>query len=232
MPEPCCACVWRSVRLRSSIAQIRSSGKNIRCWAGPAIAHKIDRKREAQVGSRATRSHSCHPTTGRRCIDRGRKCLCCRVSCRPAHQRGLYRCRQRRLRVHPCGRSCAPVSFSAPSHDTPPRQLGTSGFHADVVDDLNPARHYIAFVFVGYWLPTPFARAALWIWEVASFIRYRGHWSAKDITSGNIGIRHGRLVRRFGPVVLPGLIAAEMASNTEDTQTLDNVLYVYSLGMA
>ena len=81
----------------------------------------------------------------------------------------------------------------------------------EVVDDYNPARHYMAFVFVGYWLSTLPAEIVLWCWEIAGFIRYRGQWSPKDIVSGKIGIRHGRLVRRYGAPILPGLVAAELA---------------------
>ncbi|MFN3332395.1 MAG: hypothetical protein ACK47M_07780 [Caldilinea sp.] len=94
----------------------------------------------------------------------------------------------------------------------PPRQFGPDGFHPDLVDDLNPARHYIAFVFVGFWLPTFLAMLMLYAWEVAGFIRYRGYWSPKDVRSGQIGVLHGRWLRRTAPVVLPGLTAGALAA--------------------
>lgn len=93
----------------------------------------------------------------------------------------------------------------------PPVRVGVYGFRSDIVDDHNPARHYTAFVFLGYYLPGFTADLALYLWEIAGFIRYRGKWSAPDMRSGRIGITHGRLVRRYGPTVLPSLIAACLA---------------------
>ena len=46
-----------------------------------------------------------------------------------------------------------PIRFLKQMAGAPPWQFGPSGFHPDVVDDTNPARHYMAFVFLGYWLP-------------------------------------------------------------------------------
>jgi hypothetical protein len=93
----------------------------------------------------------------------------------------------------------------------PPRSFGTAGFAAWLVDDANPARHYTAFVFVGFWLPALLAQAVLYAWEAAGFVRYRGYWSPADVLSGQVGIRHGRLVRRHGPAILPALIAHDLA---------------------
>jgi hypothetical protein len=104
-----------------------------------------------------------------------------------------------------------PLRFLRQMAGAPPVELGTAGFRHDLVDDLNPARHYIAFVVVGYWLPRWAAVGVLWLWEVASLIRYWGKWSWPDIASGYLGIRHGRLVRRYGAVILPSLIASELA---------------------
>ncbi len=104
-----------------------------------------------------------------------------------------------------------PMRFLRQMSGAPPIRFGTAGFRSDILDDFNPARHYTAFVFVGFWLPTPAAICLLWAWEVASFIRYKGHWSPKDILSGNIGIRHGRLVKRYGASILPSLIAADLS---------------------
>ncbi len=105
-----------------------------------------------------------------------------------------------------------PIRFLRQMEGAPPLHLGTEGFRTEIVDDLNPARHYIAFVFIGFYLPGFTAEMMLWLWEVASFVRYRGVWSWPDIASGRIGIAHGRLVRRYGPTVLPGLIAHHMAA--------------------
>ena len=93
----------------------------------------------------------------------------------------------------------------------PPVQFGTEGFATSLVDDRNPARHYLAFVFVGFWLPPALALLVLLAWEGAGFIRYRGAWSQRDIECGKIGIRHGALVLKYGPALLPALIAADLA---------------------
>lgn len=105
-----------------------------------------------------------------------------------------------------------PRRFLKQMAGAPPVQLGTDGFRPELVDDRNPARHYVALLFVGFWLPEPLARLALYAWEVAGFIRYRGHWSQADVRCGLVGLRHGKLVRRYGPTVLPALIAAELAA--------------------
>jgi len=111
--------------------------------------------------------------------------------------------------------SMNPPRFLRQMSGAPPRQFGTDGFSPDVVDDANPARHYIAFVFVGFWLPTPLALMTLYAWELAGFVRYVGHWSQKDVTSGRFGIAHGRWLRRTAPVVLPGLTASALAAQRE-----------------
>ena len=54
----------------------------------------------------------------------------------------------------------------------PPVRFGTDGFNPTIVDDHNPARHYTAFVFVGYWLPGILAVAMLWLWEILGYVRY------------------------------------------------------------
>jgi hypothetical protein len=93
----------------------------------------------------------------------------------------------------------------------PPLGFGSEGFKRDLVDDRNPARHYLAFVFVGFWLPAVLAMLVLYAWEVAGFVRYRGKWSQRDVACGKIGIKHGARVRVYGPALLPGLIAADLA---------------------
>lgn len=104
-----------------------------------------------------------------------------------------------------------PVRFLSQMAHAPPVQFGTHGFDPSLVDDQAPARHYTAFVVVGYWLPSVVAVAILWGWELLGFIRYRGAWSAPDIRMGNVGLRHGRLVRRYGATILPSLVARDLA---------------------
>jgi hypothetical protein len=104
-----------------------------------------------------------------------------------------------------------PLRFLRQMAGSPPVRLGTEGFRRDLIDDDNPARHYIAFLVVGYWLPRLAAIGVLWLWEVAGFMRYRGAWSWPDLASGYLGIHHGRLLRRYSALILPGLIAGELA---------------------
>lgn len=106
-----------------------------------------------------------------------------------------------------------PLRFLLQLNQAPPNAIKASGFAPQLVEGPrdNIARHYSAFVFVGFWLPMPLAVALLWTWETLSFFRYAGHWSQPDIRSGLIGLRHGRLVRQYGPMILPGLIAGELS---------------------
>jgi len=106
-----------------------------------------------------------------------------------------------------------PYKFLSQMEGSPPIQLGTKGFRPELVDDHNPARHYIAFVAMGYWLPYALAIAVLYLWEVAGYIRYGFKWSPEDILSGKIGVRHGNTVRRQGVSVLPELMAADLATD-------------------
>ncbi|MBK8048342.1 MAG: hypothetical protein IPK16_15215 [Anaerolineales bacterium] len=94
---------------------------------------------------------------------------------------------------------------------SPPLRFNTAGFRPELVDDRNPVRHYMAFVFVGFWAPNPIGITMLYAWEMAGFVRYGGVWSPRDIACGQVGLRHGALVARFSPAVLPGLIAGELA---------------------
>lgn len=105
-----------------------------------------------------------------------------------------------------------PVRFLSQLASAPPVQFGTAGFERALVDDDAPARHYTAFVFIGFWLPKRLSTCVLWGWEILGFFRYGGDWSSPDIRMGRVGIRHGEFVRRYGPTVLPGLIAAELAA--------------------
>lgn len=105
-----------------------------------------------------------------------------------------------------------PLRFLRQMSGNPPRRFATSGFNPEVVDDQNPARHYVAFVVVGFWLPAPLALCVLYAWEAAVFVRYKGMWSPRDVRSGMIGLRHGRRVRREGASILPDLVRADLGA--------------------
>ena len=112
------------------------------------------------------------------------------------------------IRLQDVGR---PRRFLRQMAGAPPIRIGSRGFRAKWVDDAHPARHYVAFLVMGYWLPGWAATLVLWLWETAGFVRYGGKWSWPDIASGALGIRHGRLARRTSAVVLPALMASELA---------------------
>lgn len=112
-----------------------------------------------------------------------------------------------------------PIRFLSQMSGNPPVQFGTDGFEPTLVDDQAPARHYTAFVFVGFWLPRLLSISILWGWEVLGFFRYGGDWSQPDIYMGMVGIRHGEFVRHYGPAVLPGLIAGELAEKGAGLQS-------------
>ena len=103
-----------------------------------------------------------------------------------------------------------PLRFLRQAASLPALRFGTSGFRTDLVDDENPARHYTAFVWIGFWFPYPLAWLIVWLWEMAGFFRYRGDWSANDVACGMIGIRHGRQVRRVGPAALAELVKRDL----------------------
>ncbi|HRJ43023.1 MAG: hypothetical protein KJZ86_10870 [Caldilineaceae bacterium] len=104
-----------------------------------------------------------------------------------------------------------PWRFLRQMEGNPPTRWGTDGFKRSLVDDRNPARHYAAFVFVGFWLPGWMAVLVLWLWELAGFVRYGFRWSQADTRSGYVGLWHGRLLRRFGHTLLPSLLARDLA---------------------
>lgn len=108
-----------------------------------------------------------------------------------------------------------PLRFLKQAAGEPPLRFGAQGFKKSLVDDENPARHYMAFVFMGFWLPTPLALLVLWAWEIIGFVRYHFTWSQADIRSGLVGIRHGRVVRQSGPQVLSDLIVQDLAEKNE-----------------
>ena len=106
-----------------------------------------------------------------------------------------------------------PYRFLKQMEGEPPILLGTTGFRRDLVDDHNPARHYMAFVAMGYWLPYWLAVVVLYLWEFAGYVRYGFKWSAEDMLSGWTGVRHGHAVRQGGVAVLPELMARDLADN-------------------
>jgi hypothetical protein len=103
-----------------------------------------------------------------------------------------------------------PLRFLRQMAGAPPVQFGVQGFDPALVDDHNPVRHYIAFVVVGFWLPAALAWLTLIGWEGLGFLRYGGKWSQSDMLLGQIGLRHGRNVRRQGARILPGLIEKDL----------------------
>jgi hypothetical protein len=105
-----------------------------------------------------------------------------------------------------------PIRFLRQMEGQPPIRLGTAGFRRELVDDRNPARHYMAFVAMGYWLPRLLALTVLYLWEVAGYLRYGFKWSEADMLSGLTGVRHGQAVRREGAEVLPALMERDLAA--------------------
>jgi hypothetical protein len=106
-----------------------------------------------------------------------------------------------------------PIRFLRQMAGPPPISFGISGFDPALVDDYNPVRHYMAFVVVGFWLPALPAIVMLYVWETLGFLRYGGRWSAHDVRSGWIGLRHGRRVRQMGPWVLPVLARRDLSAH-------------------
>lgn len=102
-----------------------------------------------------------------------------------------------------------PIRFLKQMIGNPPIGFGTYGFKRELIDDPQPMRHYIAFVFVGFWLPYPLAGLFLYIWEALGVLRH-GFWGEADMKLGWIGIKHGGQVRRNGPAVLIELIRQDL----------------------
>ena len=105
-----------------------------------------------------------------------------------------------------------PLKFFAQMEGAPPIRLGTGGFRQELIDDRNPARHYMAFVAMGYWLPKFLALIVLYAWEMLGFVRYGFKWSAADMRCGMAGLKHGNAVRRHGVEVLPELMVRDLAA--------------------
>jgi hypothetical protein len=110
-----------------------------------------------------------------------------------------------------------PLRFFKQLISPPPLVFGVAGYKKGLVEGAedNPARHYTAFVFVGFWLPGLLGLFVLYAWEVLGFFRYRGHWSAPDVRIGKLGLQHGAQVRRYGPQLLPALIIRDLAATAE-----------------
>ncbi|MCC6455079.1 MAG: hypothetical protein IT328_09070 [Caldilineaceae bacterium] len=111
-----------------------------------------------------------------------------------------------------------PYRFLRQMEGSPPIKLGTEGFRPELVDDHNPARHYMAFVAMGYWLPYLLALAVLYLWEIAGYIRYGFQWSPADMKNGLLGVRHGNAVRHAGIEVLPGLMVKDLAADPGEVE--------------
>lgn len=105
-----------------------------------------------------------------------------------------------------------PLKFLRQMEGAPPIRLGTRGFRPELIDDRNPARHYMAFVAMGYWLPRLLALGVLYVWEILGYVRYGFTWSAADMRCGLTGVQHGNAVRRHGVEVLPDLMARDLAA--------------------
>jgi hypothetical protein len=72
-------------------------------------------------------------------------------------------------------------------------QFGSSGFRSDLVDDANPARHYVAYLAVGFQkggLPGAAIAVARELPGICG-----GGCSAQDIRLGVIGANHGASLR-------------------------------------
>lgn len=131
----------------------------------------------------------------------------------PAGPRGSWRflCRAAERYAFICVRDCVrPLRFLRQMEGAPPLRFGRLDFCLDLVDDDNPARHYMAFVFVGFFAGRWLGAGVLLLWEILGFVRYRGQWSAGDVRLGFVGLRHGRLLKRFGPTIMPSLIARDL----------------------
>lgn len=124
-------------------------------------------------------------------------------------------------------RRCANVDFGALGRprrfwrmlrQEPPICFGPRGFRAGLVDDFHPARHYSAFVLVGFFLPGPLARAFGWLWEWAEGVAL-GQFSPRDVGLSRLAARHGRAVRQRGPAALPALIRADLCEATAGTDS-------------
>jgi len=107
-----------------------------------------------------------------------------------------------------------PLRFWRMLRQEPPVCFGPRGFRTSLVDDFHPARHYSAFLLVGFFLPGPAARAFGWLWEWAEGI-VLGQFSPRDVGLSRLAIRHGRAVRRRGPAVLPALIQADLCRRND-----------------
>lgn len=102
-----------------------------------------------------------------------------------------------------------PLAFWRGLRTRPPVTFGPAGFRPTLVDDSEPARHYAAFLGVGYFLPAPLDLLFARLWERAEGIVFR-QYSAIDLALAELAVRHGRRARREGPAILPALIRADL----------------------
>lgn len=91
----------------------------------------------------------------------------------------------------------------------PPVCFGPRGFRPALTDDFHPARHYSAFLLVGFFLPNPLGAAFAWLWERAEGWLL-GSFSPRDVGLARLAVRHGRAVRHEGPAALPALIRRDV----------------------
>ena len=109
-----------------------------------------------------------------------------------------------------------PWRFWSMLRQEPPVCFGPRGFRPDLVDDFHPARHYSAFLLIGFFFPQPLAVAFSRLWEWSEGV-ILGQFSPNDVRMSQLAIRHGRAVRRAGPASLPALIRCEIC----EAETLD-----------
>jgi len=102
-----------------------------------------------------------------------------------------------------------PLHFWRALRQEPPVCFGPRGFRGSLADDFHPARHYSAFLMIGYFLPYALAAAFAWLWEAAEGI-FLGGYSRCDVALSRIAVRHGNILRRQGPAALAPLILRDL----------------------
>ena len=108
-----------------------------------------------------------------------------------------------------------PLRFWHSLRELPPVRFGRDGFRRALVDDYHPARHYCAFLALGFflpaWLAVPFAR----LWEWAEGVVF-GEYSPRDVALSELAIRHASALRRAGIDELPALIRRDLCQPIEE----------------
>ncbi|MSP13068.1 MAG: hypothetical protein EXR62_08925 [Chloroflexi bacterium] len=105
--------------------------------------------------------------------------------------------------------------FRAMGSAKPPEDMGPAGFRVDLVDDNRPARHYVAFLMIGYYLTYPLGWLVMYGWEILGWVRY-GSFSRTDILLAKVGLQHGVMIRRDGPEILADLIVRDLLERNFD----------------